>query len=297
MADASRKPALGWIGVGRMGTPIVRHLMQAGFAVRVHDRDHHRTDMLRDDGAVVVDSPIDLARQSDVIFSMVNDDAALRAVALGDQGVCAGLCPSAVYIDLSTVSPPASAEVAARIPAGASFLRAPVSGSVSTAEAGTLTIYCSGPREAYDASLDLLRVFSAQQFHVGNREEARLLKLLINAIVVTEPVVFGEAIALGVRGGLELDTILDALGASVVASPLFKYKVDAIRNADWKPAAALDLAAKDADLALDAAEALEQPMSILPAVRRIYALLQDAGQGGSDFFASSTWPHYVRARK
>ena len=292
MADPDRRPTLGWIGVGRMGLPIVEHLVRAGFTVLVHDRDASRTDLLKErHGIASTDSPVGLARQSDVILSMVNDDDALRAVALGRHGVCAGLSNGKIYIDLSTVSPTASAEVAAAIPPGPSFLRAPVSGSVAAAEAGRLTVYCSGPDAAYETSLGILQAFSAQCFHVGDQEEARLLKLLINAIVVSEPVIFGEAIALGLRGGLKRDTILDALDASVVASPLFKYKVDAMRRQDWAPAAALDLAAKDADLAIEAAATLQQPLAVLPVVRRIYAGLQEAGQGDRDFFAISDWPH------
>ena len=204
MADPDRLPTLGWIGVGRMGLPIVEHLVRAGFTVQVHDRDASRTHLLQErHGIAVAQNAAELARQSDVILSMVNDDYALRAVALDQHGVCAGLRTGKIYIDLSTVSPAVSAQVAAGIPSGASFLRAPVSGSVAAAEAGTLTIYCSGSRAAYDASLLILQAFSAQRFHVGDADEARLLKLLINAIVVSEPVIFGEAIALGMRGGLE----------------------------------------------------------------------------------------------
>jgi 3-hydroxyisobutyrate dehydrogenase-like beta-hydroxyacid dehydrogenase len=146
-----QRSRLGWIGVGKMGTPLCTNLLEAGFDLSVVDTDPGRVAAITRSGARSCPDAATLAREVDVVFSMVPDDAALLAIVAGANGVAAGIGPGKIFVDLSTVSPARSAKVAEMLrPTGAQYLRSPVSGSVATAAAGTLAIYCSGPRAAFE---------------------------------------------------------------------------------------------------------------------------------------------------
>jgi 3-hydroxyisobutyrate dehydrogenase-like beta-hydroxyacid dehydrogenase len=279
---------LGFIGVGRMGTPISRNLMRAGARLAVCDLDAARVEALVREGAEAASDPAAVARAAEVVFSMVPDDAALLSVA---AAIAPAMRAGQVFIDMSTVSPAASAHVATTLAGtGAAYLRCPVSGSIATAEQATLAIFCSGPSDALQRCMPALRTIGGQVTHVGTAEEARVLKLLVNMIVGAMPALLGEALSFGARQGLDRATIVDALGQSVVASPLLAYKAEAMKRRDWTPMASVDLVAKDLDLALDAARAGHIPLPLTAMVRQIAAGFQASGQGGLDFFRILDWP-------
>ena len=148
MADNT---AVGWIGLGKMGVPMAGHLLDAGFALTVHNRSAGPEAGLRDAGAEIEASPAELAAKAAVIVSMISDDAALADVTDGENGIFTAAAPGTLYIDMSTVSPDASARVAARATeCGIGYLRAPVSGGVALAVTGTITVLASGARADFE---------------------------------------------------------------------------------------------------------------------------------------------------
>jgi 3-hydroxyisobutyrate dehydrogenase len=271
-----------------MGEPMSRRLLDAGARLVVCDRDPARTALLAQAGAQVATSPADAARLADICISMVPDDAALELVVAGPDGLAGAARRDQVFMDMSTVSPGVSARVAAALaPAGIAYLRCPVSGSTATAAAGQLAFFVSGPASALDRCSPVLDVLGAKRLHVGEAEEARVLKLLVNMVVAAMPVLLGEAISFGTRLGLPRELVVDALSQSVVASPLLAYKAAAMKARDWTPAASIDLLAKDLDLALGAAHEAGLAPALTEMVRTAYAAFQSEGEGAADFFRVS----------
>ncbi|MGQ3074468.1 MAG: NAD(P)-dependent oxidoreductase [Ferrovibrionaceae bacterium] len=279
---------IGWIGTGNMGAPICRNLIAAGHELVVHDIDPARLAELRSAGAAVASDAADLVARADLVFSMVPNDKVLLAVV---EDIAGRLRPGQTFIDMSTVSPATSARVFELLaPSGAAYLRAPVSGSTAGAAAGTLAIYCSGPRAAYDAVLPVFGRIGSRQSHVGLAEEARVLKLLINMIVCITPAVVGEALAFGQRSGLDWTTMIEAIGGSAAASPLIGYKSEMMKRRDWTAMASVDLIAKDLDLALDWGRARRVPMPFTALAQQVNSAFQASGDGNDDFFSVVTWP-------
>jgi 3-hydroxyisobutyrate dehydrogenase len=281
--------SVGWIGLGKMGDPMARNLVKAGMPLTVYNRTRERTSGLEAEGAAVADSPQALAGAVDVVISMVSDDHGLEAVSFGPDGTFAAMAPGAVFIDMSTVSPALSARVAEAAEAkGIRYLRAPVSGSVALAAAATLTIFVSGPRDAYDQCLGLFEAMGAKQFHVGDGEEARVLKLSLNMMVGITAAMMGEALAFGEGGGMDWEQMLEIIGDSVVASPLVGYKVGSLKARDFTPAFTASQMAKDFDLALESAKDANVPMPITALVRQFWSAMDATGKGELDFFAYVT---------
>ncbi|MFC1890962.1 NAD(P)-dependent oxidoreductase [Thermodesulfobacteriota bacterium] len=168
----AEKQSIGWIGLGKMGIPMSQNLVKEGYSLTVYNRSTEKTKELADVGAQVADSPKDAAAASDIIISMISDDAVLEAVSTGPGGAFEGAKEGSIYIDMSTVSPQASARVAAAAEAkGIKYLRAPVSGSTVLATAGTLTIFASGPADAYEQCVELFEIMGQKSFHVGTAKK------------------------------------------------------------------------------------------------------------------------------
>jgi 3-hydroxyisobutyrate dehydrogenase len=287
---------LGWIGVGRMGTPLCHRLIEAGALLSVTDTDPLRVAPLAAAGAQPAVTAAALAEGADIILSMVPNDLILLAIVTGPGGLIETIRPGQVLIDLSTVSPAASARVAEALAArGADYLRCPVSGSTSTAAAGALTIFASGPDAVLDRCAPLLGVLGKETLRCGAAEEARAVKLMVNMVVAITPAIIGEALAFGGRLGLDWSQMVDALSHSVVASPLLAYKAEMLKARDWTPAADVDLVAKDLDLALAVGLREGAPMPLSALARQFAAAYQASGEGGLDFFRVATWPERLLA--
>lgn len=282
---------LGWIGVGKMGTPLCINLLKAGFELSVVDTDPERVTEITARGATHCPDAAALAQSTDVIFSMVPNDEALLSIVSGERGIVRTIGPGQIYVDLSTVSPAGSARVAGLLaPTGAQYVRSPVSGSTANATAGTLALYCSGPKAAFEAVRPALERIGNRLTYCGQGEEARVLKLVINMIVCMTPAIVGEALALGSKSGLDWSQMIDAIGQSVGASPVIGYKADMMKRRDWTPMATIDLVAKDLDLALEWGRVRGAPMPLTGMVHQFNAAFQAAGDGGLDFFSVLTWP-------
>ena len=274
---------IAFIGAGKMGLPVCKRLKAAGHDVKILARRSEQAFALREMNFGVADKVPDLIREAEVIFTCVPDDKTLADVILNDAFL-ASLPRNAMLIDMSTVSPDISAKIATHLPKTNAILRSPVSGSTGMAEAGTLTALVSGPRATFDSLLDVFGTFSNKAFFLGPAEEARFLKLVINSMVAATSALLGEALALGVKGGLTHAAMLDVITQSAVASPLIGYKKDMIVSGDYKPAATLKMLMKDLDLFLSAGRDNDVAMPVNSAIKKIYADAAQRGLGEKDFF-------------
>lgn len=285
MSDTNNK-SIGWIGTGLMGGPMCRNLLKAGFALSAFNPTISKVAPLEALGAKRCADVATLAASAPIVISMITDDKALHAVALGPQGVLANAKPSTVYVDMSTVTPMASSVVATEATKrGIAYVRAPVSGGVALAEAGKLAVIASGPKDAYELCLPAFAAMSAKQFLLGPNEEARYLKLSLNMLVGATGALLGEALAFGRRGGLDWATMLDVFNQSAIASPLIGYKSGPLKARDFSPTFTSKMMAKDFDLLLATAKETTVPLPLSGLIRQLYATSIAQGRGEDDFIA------------
>lgn len=295
----SGNPAIGWIGAGKMGAPMIRNLLAAGSKVAVTEPDARVTADLARAGATPAAS-LDMHCHNAVVFATLPNDAVLRDVVLGSDGklgLVHHMARGAIFVEMSTVSPECSVEIAAALQsAGISYLRAPLSGSTALAEKAALTILASGDEQAWSAVLPLIKALSARQFYLGSGEEARYMKLVINTLVGATSAILAEALALGASGGLSRSSMMEVICESAVASPLLKYKSDAVVSADYTPAFTVQQMIKDFSLISDAGRANDVPMMTTGLILELYRAAANSGLRDQDFFALVKWQSDIAAQ-
>jgi 3-hydroxyisobutyrate dehydrogenase len=274
---------VGWVGVGKMGLPMASHLLAAGHAVTACDSAASAVQALVARGARIAESPAAAARDAEVVFSSIPDDAALRAVA---KGVFAAARSGTVYVDTSTVSPEASADVAAAASAkGVHYLRVCVSGNNKMAEAKALTVIASGDKVVYEKCQPLLAEFGPTQYYVGEAEQARTLKLAINLMVYATVGGLAEALVLGERGGVDWEQMLDVMAASAIGSPLLKNKSADLKKRDYSATFSCLQARKDLALINGAAAASAIPAPLAAELARLIEECIAHGSADEDYAA------------
>jgi 3-hydroxyisobutyrate dehydrogenase-like beta-hydroxyacid dehydrogenase len=279
------KPNLGWIGVGKMGTPMSTHLLKAGYQLAVYDVVPSAMSALTEQGATAAASAAEVAEQADIIISMIPDDSALEAVATGPQGIFQSQRQGLIYIDMSTVSPVTSARIGAEAEKrGIQYLRATVSGSTESAVTAALTILVSGPEDAFDQCRGIFEKLGRKVFYVGPGDQARYLKLLVNIMVGITSAMTAEALTFGKRGGIDWDQMIDIINNSVVASPLIGFKVQLLKERRYAPMFTATQMAKDFDLALDTGRNMDIPMPLTALTRQLYGAMKATGKGELDYF-------------
>jgi 3-hydroxyisobutyrate dehydrogenase-like beta-hydroxyacid dehydrogenase len=275
---------VGWIGTGKLGLPMARRLRAAGHAVAAVDSGPAQRQAAAAAGLTVGGSIPALVEAAEVVVSTIPDDAALRAVA---AELVPALGDGRLWVEMSTVAP--AAWEAVRGAAGAAAARlvaAPVSGSTVAAEAGQLFVMVSGAPEAVARVRPLLAAFGPQVLTVGEGGEARYLKLAINHMVGSTAQLLAEALALGRSGGLDWRVMLDAIGASAVASPLVRYKLAPLLARDFAPAFTTRQMIKDMGLVAEACALSGVPAPLAGLVLERYRAQEAAGMGEDDFFAA-----------
>lgn len=270
-------------GIGKMGLPMAGHLQAAGHAVTVSDPMDERLQLARRQGLAVAEDVGAAMGRADVVLSSLPNDAALRQVA---AQVARSARRGATYLDTSTVSQQASAEVAGGLAAaGVFYLRTTVSGNNKMAEAAQLTVMASGPRAAYDAVLPLLKALGPNQFYLGEAEQARLMKLVVNLMIAQTSAMLAEALTLGRKGGLDWGDMWQVLGASAVASPIVKAKAVQLSQRDFAPTFTVAQMIKDLDLILDAGEAVHAPLAQTALTHQLMHAAMAQGDGENDYAA------------
>ncbi len=274
------KPHMGFVGIGKMGLPMVEHLRRAGYDVTVFDLNPANLEPARHAGCHVAQTPGGCASQADVLFSSMPNDGALDAIT-GSGGVFEHLKKDAIYVDTSTVSPALSAKVAERAAAGIAYVRTAVSGNPVTARAAALTVMASGPKDAYECVKPLLETFGKTHFYLGTGEQARVLKLVINLMIAGTAGLLAEALVLGEKGGLEWGQMLEIIGKSAAGSPMVGYKVPPLTVRDYTSTLSGLQMIKDLDLILGEAARSGVPLALTAQMRQMYEAVCAQGTGSS----------------
>jgi 3-hydroxyisobutyrate dehydrogenase-like beta-hydroxyacid dehydrogenase len=274
---------VGLIGLGHMGTAFAERVLEAGFPLVVYNRTPSKTEPVVARGASVAGSAAELAGGVDVVLTSLSNDDALEAVA---AEVVPAMRPGAVLVDMSTVSPAASARVAAQADAASvAYLRAPVSGNPSVVRAGTLSFIVSGSAEALAQAEPVIRAIGPTIHVVGDAEQARVVKLAINLMIGGLAELMSEALVLGESAGVSREDLLKVMGESAAGAPFVKYKTEPLLRNDFSATFTTALMEKDIDLILDAAD---ENGAELPLARELKTLLRAASEAGyadDDFIA------------
>jgi 3-hydroxyisobutyrate dehydrogenase-like beta-hydroxyacid dehydrogenase len=276
--------AVGWVGLGKLGLPMAGRLAGSGQAVSGFDRDQARIGLAVKRGIEAAATLEKAVADADIVFTSLPDDRIVISAISGDDGILARMKGGAVLCETSTVSPAASAEVGrAAAKAGVEYLRLPISGSSALAEAGMVTCFASGPRDAFERVKPVLAGFTSMQTWLGESEEARYAKLAINLMIAVSAGMMAEALALARKGGIGWADFLGVMAGSAVASPLVKYKAGPLENRDFSPAFTAYQLVKDLDLILEAAGKAGVPVPLAANLRQSYSAILAAGDGDDDF--------------
>jgi 3-hydroxyisobutyrate dehydrogenase-like beta-hydroxyacid dehydrogenase len=277
---------LGFVGLGAMGSRLARRLLEAGFAVVGYNRTAAKARPLVDAGMRLGASPREVAEASDVVFSMVTDNDALRAVALGPDGIVAGLRRGAVFVEMSTVSPAVTREIGEAVAIrGAAMLDAPISGSTITVEAGTASIAAGGEAAALERARPyLLAMAPGGITHVGPLGLAKTMKIATNLGLAVQMLAFCEAVLLAEKSGIPRELAVEALMKSVIASPMVKYRgpfvLGKMPSDAWFP---VPMIQKDMQLALDHGHTVGVPLPLTALTQEWLTMARASGLGDYDF--------------
>ena len=277
---------IGFIGLGAMGALIVPRLMAGGHTVTGWNRSRDKAEPLLKGGMKWADSPRAVAEQSEIVFCIVTDGEAVRKVALGEQGVLAGLAKGGVFIDMSTIAPEVSKSIAAEFAkAGKFMLDAPISGSPVTLVQGNASVMVGGDKDAFERVRDVLLLIGPKVTYIGESGLAVTMKLAVNLLLMVEVIAFGEAVALAEKGGVTREAALDAILKSVAASPVLGYRGPFILEGKMPevPLADVTLQQKDMLLALDLGRKLGSPVPLAAAANEMMNACREFGLDKNDF--------------
>jgi len=276
---------LGFIGLGNMGSRIVRRLLYAGYKTFVYSVVPPEAQALRKEGAISCATVAELAKQSHVILSCVTDDEAVRSVYTGPEGVLRHARPETVVLEMSTISPETSREIAGLgMERGIYVLDVAISGSTPAVERGEVILFAGGNPNIYDGVAPVFRAFAKKFFHLGPSGAGTTMKLVVNAILGVEMQAIAEAVALGQKAGLNRNVLLEVLSQTAVIAPAHLGKLGKAASDDYSPQFPLRLMNKDFGLILDMARAKNAHM---PATEAAFRISNSAlpGDGNEDMSA------------
>ncbi len=277
---------LGFVGLGAMGELIVPRLMNAGHEVTGWNRSAEKAKPLIAQGMRWADTPREVARKSEMVFSIVTDSKAVRAVALGNDGIVSGIGKGSIYIDMSTIEPDESRAVAAEFKkAGAIMLDGPLSGSPVTVKAGQASIMIGGDEGAYERVKPVLLAIGPKVTRIGANGLACQMKIAVNLLLMVEVICFGEAVALAEKGGVDRAVALEAILKSVAASPVLGDRGPVILEGKMPdvPLADVSLQQKDMMLALNLGRTLGSPVPLAAAANEMMNACRGMGIDVNDF--------------
>jgi 3-hydroxyisobutyrate dehydrogenase-like beta-hydroxyacid dehydrogenase len=277
---------VGFVGLGAMGMGIVPRLMAAGHTVRGYNRSKDKAEPLIKAGMRFAATPREVAAASEIAFSIVTDAAAVRAVALGADGVISGLKPGGIFVDMSTISPEASRAISAEFAQkGFAMLDAPISGSPVTLAQGNASLMVGGEKAAFERVEPVLRAIGPKVTYIGASGLAVQMKIAVNLLLMVEVIAFGEAIALAEKGGVAREIAVDAVLKSVAASPVLGYRGPFILEGKMPavPLADVTLQQKDMLLALELGRKLGSPVPLAAAANEMMNACRGLGIDHRDF--------------
>jgi 3-hydroxyisobutyrate dehydrogenase-like beta-hydroxyacid dehydrogenase len=276
---------LGFIGLGHMGGNMAARLLAAGYTVYGESRDRRHAETLVGEGLNWRDTPREIAASADVLFTSLPDDDAVQSVASGPDGILAGLAEPKIWLDMSTISPDASRELAERAQArGAIFLDAPVSGSVPQVQAGTLAIMVGGDEQAYARVEPILRELGTPT-RIGENGQGLMVKLAINVSLAVQMLAFAEGVLLAERAGVDRERAVDVMTHSAIASPMLKARAELVLDLPDEAWFDVGLMQKDVVLALDTARRLRVPLPSAAAADEVLTVARGMGYEHRDIAA------------
>ena len=279
------------IGLGTMGAPMARHLLAAGHEVTVHNRTRSREEPLAAAGAGRAATPAEAAAAAEAVLTCVSDTPDLEHVLLGPGGVAEGLAPGGLVVDCSTVSPAATAAIAARLrERDIGLVDAPVSGGSEGAERGTLTIFCGGTEADVARARSLLEAFGSRITHLGPSGAGQVAKAVNQVMIAGTYATVGEGIALAQAAGLDLPQLVEALSAGAAASWVLTNRAGNMIADTYPLGFKVALHRKDLGIALDEAARAGLPLAVSTLVAAQEDDLMGKGHGDEDVSALARLP-------
>jgi 2-hydroxy-3-oxopropionate reductase len=274
---------IGFIGLGVMGAPMSRNLVEAGHSLVVLDHHREPMDALAALGADTASSAREVAERSDVVITMLPDSPAVEDAVLGDDGVLAGASEGDLLVDMSTIHPTVSVAVAeAGDECGVSSLDAPVSGGDVGAQQGALSIMVGGEAGDFERARPLFGVLGKTIVHVGEHGAGQVVKACNQVVVAVTIAAVSEALVLGSKAGVEPERILDVLGGGLASNKVMEMRRKNFLEHDFSPGFRIDLHHKDLKIALESGEAYGVPLPVTGIVQQYFNALRVRGHGGDD---------------
>jgi len=275
---------LGYVGLGVMGSSVTRRLLDAGHTVHVWNRTREKAEPLLEAGAHWADNPREVAERAEIVFTMVTNTAAVRAVFEGDDGILAGLTPGKIYVDMSTASPANSRALAEQVEAaGAQMLDSPVSGTSITVDQGKASLMVGGDTDAFERAKPILEAIGPKVFHMGGNGTAVGLKIAINLSLAVQMLAFSEGVLLAEKSGIDRERVVEAMLASVIASPMVAYRGPLVLGHPDEVWFDCHMMQKDLNLALEMGRELEVPLPTTAVTNEFLTAANGMGIGDKDF--------------
>ena len=274
---------VGFIGLGNMGRPMALNLLKRGHPLVVHDIDPQKAEPLLARGAKVVGSPAQVAAATTRTICIVETTVQVEAVVGGEDGIIRTAGPGHVFICMSTIDPFAARRLAEELSArSVAMLDAPVSGGTERAASGELAIIAGGDSRTFEACRDLFEAMGTKLFHVGGIGQGLAMKLVNNMLVQVNRVAVAEALVMGVKAGLDPQTIYDVVRVSTGTSWAFEQGVPKILARDFAPGGTVDISYKDQELETAFAKQLGVPVLMANVTQQVYQMARAAGLNKED---------------
>jgi 2-hydroxy-3-oxopropionate reductase len=277
---------VGFIGLGIMGKPMAKNLMEAGYELVLYNRTLEKAEELAEDGAEVAANPREVAANSDIVVTMLPDSPDVRNVVAGEDGVLEGIQEGALLVDMSTISPVVTEELAAKLgERGASMLDAPVSGGDVGAIEGTLSIMVGGSEEDFERAKPLFDVMGKTVNHVGPTGAGQVTKAANQVVVALTIEAVSEALVLGSKGGVTPEKILDVLSGGLAGNKVMEVKREKFLSHEFDPGFRSELHHKDLGIALAAGREYGVVLPVTAIVDQMLLAMKKKGWGGEDHSA------------
>jgi 2-hydroxy-3-oxopropionate reductase len=274
---------VGFIGLGIMGRPMARNLMKAGYELVVHNRTPAKQDELVQEGARGASTPKEVGEQCDFVITIVNDSPDVERVVAGAGGILEGVRKGALVIDMSTISPAVTRQLAAsRAAKGASMLDAPVSGGDVGAIQGTLSIMVGGAAADFERAMPLFQAMGKKIVHMGDIGAGQITKAANQIVVAGVIAAVAEGLVLGSKGGVSPEKIIDVLSGGMAGNRVMEVKREKFLTHKFTPGFRADLHHKDLGIALSAAREMGVVLPVTALLDQFYVAMNRKGWGGED---------------
>ncbi len=274
---------VGYIGLGLMGAPMARNLMQAGYSLVLHNRSRAIVDELTNEGATPAHSPREVAEQCDVVFTNLPDSPDVEKVALGPDGIIAGAHDGLIFIDNSTIKPETARHIATKLAkVNVRALDAPVSGGDIGAKAGTLTIMVGGDENAFNQALPLLQAMGKTITHIGASGAGQIAKAANQIIVAAQMVAMGEALVMAQKSGVDPAKVVEAISQGAAQCWALDNKPQKLFQRDLSPGFKAHMQTKDLKIVIDTGRAYATPLPLTALTHQLYESMLAMGNADLD---------------